>query len=216
MAVIPARAWFLSPFVLAALAATALLAGCGSDKKAAPTSTSRSGDLTIYAVESAGFAIGAPESWEGIGSEMAGPALEDAARTYPKLKPLIDAMSKTGAGVKLIAADSKTVDDFNTNMNVVTEPIQSGTTVEEYTQANVEAIESVFGVSVEETSTTLPAGDAGLLTWASTEQGQTLRRIQYYLVGDDSAYVLTYTTNTEEGSEYDAIFEESANSFRLL
>jgi hypothetical protein len=216
MAVLRARACFLGPFVLAGLAATALLAGCGSDSKAAPTSTSRSGDLTIYAVESAGFSIGAPKSWEGIGAEMAGPALEDAARTYPKLKPLIDAMNKTGAGVKLIAADAKTVDGFNTNMNVVTEPIQSGTTVEEYTQANAEAIESVFGVTADETSATLPAGEAGLLTWASTEQGQTLRRVQYYFVDDESGYVLTYTTNTEEGSEYDAIFEQSAESFRLL
>ena len=48
------------------------------------------------------------------------------------------------------------------------------------------------------------------------QTGRTLEYVQYAFIRDGNAYIVTYTTVPETGKQYDELFRESAESFRIL
>ncbi len=223
MAMLLARA--SKPLLVATLAA-ALAGGCGSDggsgagstgTGAARTATTEtSGNLTLYTVDSAGFAIGAPKTWKGIDSDTTAEGIEKAAGDNATMKRIFDAMRQTGTKVRFVAADPKTTGDFSTSMNVVVEPVPATITLDAYAEAASKSVSSALGASPKVEKVTLPGGDAAQFSYSIKQAGRTLEYVQYAFIRDGNAYIVTYTTVPETGKQYDELFRESAESFRIL
>jgi hypothetical protein len=227
-------------FALLVVLATAIGAGCGGSSPAttgaadtspgatqtvatSPTETSSgttdtaavSDALKLYTVESSGFAIGAPKGWKAVDSDTATAQIEKAAGGNATMKQVFEAMRHTGTKIRFIAGDPKATGAFVTNMNVVVEPVGSAMTLDSYIDANVSAISSVLGAKPEVEKVDLPAGEAAKFSY-KTNRGRTLVYLQYALVHEGNGYVMTFTTVPATGSRYDDLFEQSAESFRLL
>ncbi len=214
MAVPRARAVTLA----AALVAALLAGGCGSESSggAASTSTTQAGDVTVYTVDSAGFSIAVPNDWTGIDAEVGDDILAQEAEKNPALQPLVDALQSGQGGIQLIAAAPEPAEGFTANANVVTETVPAGFTIDQVLEGNLNTIESVFGVRPDGSMVTLPAGDAAKMVWSTTANGQTVERLQYLLLDGTTAYTLTFTSTAAQGDAYDEVFQQSAESFRLL
>jgi len=197
-------------------AATPDTGGETSTPPAAPPPAPVSDDLKVETVESAGFSVGVPKGWKAIDSDTASSAAAEAAGKNPALQQVFDAMKQTGTRIRLAAGDPKTTDDFATNMNVVLEPVGSGMTLDQYVDANVSAVSSVLGAKPKVEKVDLPAGEAGKFSYEVTQGALTLKYLQYAFVHDGNGYVLTFTTVPATGTKYDSLFEEAAESFRLL
>ena len=211
-----------------------LLAGCGGDggeeSEDAPapapsaTTTGASGDLELYEIESAGFALGIPESWNAASVDdlRESGALDEAAKENPNLAPFFEALRQPNSVMKFIAGDPKPREGFATNVNVIVEKLPSGVGAEEYEQANLANIRQGLALEGEiaEERVGLPAGDALRLEYqhgvGPTDEQVTLAVVQYIVTGEDQGYVLTYTTVPGALADYEARFDESAASFSLL
>ena len=243
MAMPLARASRLGFALLVALA-TAIGAGCGGSSPAttgaadtapgatqtlatSPTDTlsgatdtatvtaTTSDALKLYTVESSGFAIGAPKGWKAVDSDTAAAQFEKTAGDNTTMKQVFEVMRQTGTKIRFVAGDPKPTGAFVTNMNVVVEPVGSAMTLDAYIDANVSAISSVLGADPEVEKVDLPAGQAAKFSY-KTNRGRTLVYLQYALVHEGNGYVMTFTTIPATGSRYDDLFEQSAESFRLL
>jgi len=189
--------------------------GAGSTT-ASPPAPPVADTLKVETVESAGFSIGVPKGWKAIDSDTASAAAEKAAAKNPALAQVFAAMKQTGTRIRLAAGDPKATQGFATNMNVVLEPIDSKMTLDAYTTANTAAVSSVLGAKPKVEKVDLPAGEAAKFSYSVTQGTTTIKYLQYAFVSDGNGYVLTYTTVPATGSKYDTLFEQSAESFRLL
>jgi hypothetical protein len=172
--------------------------------------------LKVETVESAGFSIGVPKTWKAIDSDTASAAAAKAAAKNPALAQVFAAMKQTGTRIRLAAGDPKATEGFATNMNVVLEPVDSKMTLDAYVTANTAAVSSVLGAKPKVEMVDLPAGKAAKFSYSVTQGTTTIDYLQYAFVSDGNGYVITYTTVPATGSKYDTLFEQSAESFRLL
>lgn len=211
-----------------------LLAGCGgngdgngdADDAPAPaaTTTAESGDLEVYEVESAGFALGVPSSWDAASVDdfRESGALDEAASENPALAPYLEALQQPNSPMKFLAGDPEIREDFATNVNVIVEEIPATISAEDYQSANVSHIRRALQVEGElaEEQVELEAGPALRLEYrhevTQGGQGRELTVVQYILAGEGRGYVITYTTVPEALAEYEAQFASSAATFRLL
>ncbi len=200
--------------IVATVVVLAVVTACGGGSSAEP----EPGGVTPFAVPAAGFSIGVPTGWRGVDKANAQQALDDALAADPDLKAIFESLtSETSAGIQFVAVAPDKTDGFTTNANVVTEPLPDGMNNAAYFAANQDLIKSLFAVDPEATTVTLPAGEAGRLEYTRKDTGgRELRQIQYFLTDADTGYVMTFTTVPDAGSKYDAVFQESAESFRLL
>lgn len=215
------------------LSTLVLLAGCGGDgdesaNEPAPTpattTAAGSGDLEVYEVESAGFSLAVPASWNATSVDdfRESGALEDAAEENPNLAPFLEALSQPNSIMKFIAGDPELRQDFATNVNVIVEELPAGIGAEDYEAANLANIRQGLRVEGEiaEERVDLAAGPALRLEYdhgvAQAGEQLTLSVVQFIVTGEGEGYVVTYTTVPEALADYEPQFDESARSFRLL
>jgi hypothetical protein len=214
------------------LALLALLAGCGggddgggdTGSAAAPEPQGTSGGFTAYEVPSEGFAISVPEAWKAVSVDdvKESGAFERFAQENPEFQPYVEAFSGPNSVLKFIAIDPERTKDFSTNANVTVEPLPAGTSREQYLDAVVAKLGEI-GVAegdVEQETVKLPAGEADRISYESNvalgDVERALATLQYLIVANDKAYVLTYTALPELAEQSADDFAASAESFRLL
>ena len=211
-----------SALVLAAL----LLAGCGggSEGVGEPEAQRTTGGQTTYKVDSAGFSIAVPESWKTISADefSKGGGMEDVIRDTPVLRPYAEAFEGPNSVLKFVAVDPKVRNKFATNLNIIVEEVPAGMTIEGYQQAllsQLRAFEALQG-EIETERVELPAGPAARLTYhlklLAGGRQVTTSTLQYAIVLDGAAHILTYTTTPDLAFTYQDTFAESVRSFRPI
>ena len=223
----------LGPVVLAA-AVLLLLPACGGDgdeggepepsPAPATTTAAESGDQEVYEVESAGFAIAVPESWNAASVDdfRESGALEQAAEENPDLAPMLEALARPDSIMKFIAGDPELRKDFATNVNVIREELPAGMDQEGDEAANLANIGQALRVEgdIEEERVDVEAGEALRIAYEhGITQGGEERRfavVQYIVAREGEGYVITYTTVPDALAGYEPQFDESARSFRFL
>jgi hypothetical protein len=175
-----------------------------------------------YGVPSAGFTIAVSESWrtftaEEVFADSAG--LDEFIRENPDLAPYRDMLSDPRSPVKLIAADPNIRGNFATTMNVIVNDAPDGYSFDDFVRDSEPQIKSLAGMArdVKSDVVELPAGKAQRLSYNGhiTLGGQErpIATLQYGLVANGRAYILTYTTLPEFEADYRDDFERSAQSF---
>ena len=208
------------PYALAVL----LLAGCGgaNDSTGVETQTTAAGDTT-YDVASAGFTIAVPESWRTISADefAAGGEWEEVVTKTPALAPYAQAFQGPDSVLKFAAVDPEVQDDFATNLNVIVEELSADATLDDYEEAFISQLESLPNVvgEIDRQRVELPAGPAlrasYKLTLTTSGETLTVSTLQYALVEEGRAFILTYTTSPAQAAAYEDTFTRSAESFRL-
>ncbi|HVF13440.1 MAG TPA: hypothetical protein VM942_02515 [Acidimicrobiales bacterium] len=172
-----------------------LLAGCGSDPKA-PGTTAPPG-FTVFDEDKAGFSVAVPANWRDIplsddDSEFNG-TLNDLRIENPKLgTALVLARVARNNLAKMFAVDNEGTSMVNLSVDKPEEK-----TLDEIIAVTKPALtgDGVGATELTEEAVTLPAGPAVRLRFklpVSTDDGVVVvDEVQYYLLKDGKAYILT-------------------------
>lgn len=165
----------------------------------------------------AGFRIDSPSSW--IDVTRLSPQVLAKVKEVPALKPYVDSAQKSKA-VKLIVLDAgaKTLaNHFATSFNV----LEAQTTGDLRFQRDVNVAQlnasGLLTSKLQSHYVTLPAGKAVELRYRA-RYGTTapeVSQLQFLLLRDGVATVLTYTTLPKLASAYEPVFLRSAHSLRF-
>ena len=227
--------------LLGAAFATLVTAGCGggdaSESTDSPDATatadptasaaaSPSGDVPEgwerFESAEGGFAISVPRGWEAVDLSSGDiDAMVELLREDPQTAALADqlpAMLEQGVAFFAVNLDADSMaSGFATNLNVV---VQEDVTMslDLYVAGNVSFIEETFGVDVAREDVELPAGPAVRGEFeASFGEGTRVHQIQYYLVVDDRALIVTFSRAADdEFAELDDEFADIIDSLEIL
>jgi hypothetical protein len=166
---------------------------CGGDEEALPTSTPISGLIT-YTDEVNGFSFSYPDDWQIASDELT----ED----------IIDVMVLAPVACG----------DIPTNLNVASEglpyPMSVQTYYYEYNEWKLHAYPEYSLISSDELTVAGEVAIRNVFTWSLS--GQIPKQMQVYVVQDEKAWVMTFTTAPACWSQYEAVFDTIAASFQLL
>jgi hypothetical protein len=153
--------------------------------------TTSEGDLQQYESDEHGFSLGYPDGW----------TLQD--------------LQDSPADVAL-AADQSEVDGFAENVNVLVQQVPEGLTLDRYTQASKQGLESLEGFQLgSEGSTSLGGEPATWLEYEAVQQGVLLQFWQVWTVRGPKAYVVTYTGRGEGFDTFRMDVETIVRSFEF-
>jgi hypothetical protein len=174
-----------------------------------------------------GFAIGLPPRWRDIDVD---PQLIDESLqsiTDPQYQALLrqQTASLSGTGVKLFAFDftpsNVSSTGFTTNFNVVSETLPYAVSLDTYEQLTLGQLGQLDAVSkpIAHQRVTLPAGACSKLSYNISFTTGTTRTTssitQYLLINGLTAYVITFTTTTQQLATYAPMFTKIATTFTL-
>jgi hypothetical protein len=213
---------------LVAISLVAVITGCGSggdDPAPTPVGTTSSsvGDLAVYEVEDAGFALGVPRDWRAVSVTdfQKSENMDAFAEENPAVKPALDAIRQPDSPIKLVAF-APPEKGFSTNVNVTIEILPEGVSLTTYADAGVAQVERMLpDVNVSRGSVDLRAGTATRLEYdaefAASGRRLEVTYVQYVFVQDRKAYVITYASPDADSAErYRDDIESSIRSFRFL
>jgi hypothetical protein len=209
------------------LALTILVAaGCGGGAPSSSEPSGKQGEptgLAVHTVASAGFSVAVPRSWKTVTSNDLGSSRIEQLKKDSILGPLLDALAKPNAPVRLITVDTAAHDAYRTNMSVAIEPapdfsvegLASRQYADEYERVN--SADIVLG-SVENELLSLPAGKAAHLSFRyhSPDAGRVLAQHQYQFISAGKVYSLICNALPQHEDDYLQTFLASARSVRLL
>ena len=193
--------------------------GSASAESAAPAAEAGPEALTSYTISSAGITLGIPAGWRVVadGHPLSKADLDSVRKLEPELLPAIEAAAKPDSPVELFAFGSENAPaDFGSTALVVAEPLPSGVSADDYFAAREQNVRDLMAAVPETTEMTLPAGRALRLAYRHTTSHLTreIAQIDYAIVADGTAYVLTYSALPDEIESLQPVFEASAQSFR--
>jgi hypothetical protein len=168
-----------------------LACGDGGEPEQTPTPTPLSGFIT-YTNEVNGFSFSYPDDWQLASDELS-------------------------AGTDVMFLASVACSDVTTNFNVVSEDLPYSMSVQGYFENGKSYLQAFTGytpISDDELTVSGEPSIKHIYTWLLS--GQTLKQMQVYLVQDETAWVLTFTTAPNCWSQYEATFNTITDSFQLL
>jgi len=191
------RRQLLPRFKLTGLAAAIVpllvLAGCGSDPKA-PDTTAPPG-FTVFKDDKAGFSVAVPTDWQKVALNE---DLSKFNRTANQLRlenpklgtALVLARIVAQAGGKLFAVDKEGTASVNLTVGKAKEK-----SLDEIMGTTKPALTKAGATDLTDESLNLPSGPATRLRFklpVATDEGQVVvDEVQYYLLKDGKAYILT-------------------------
>lgn len=184
------------------------------DAEATTTTTEADDDLpagwTLY--EPGDFTIGLPEGWIDGEELVADPAFAAEVESILGGPEQVEALYSQ---LDLIAFDRTTFGTFGTNVNVIVNPRVPADTIENLEAQVPSQLQTAFAGEVTESTRTEIGGEEALrIVYEYTLQERPLVGVQYYVLGEDQAGVITFTT-TADGTPLDD-FTPIAESFRLV
>ena len=168
-----------------------LACGDGGEPEPTPTSTPISGFLT-YTDEVNDFSFSYPDDWQLASDELS-------------------------AGTDVMFLAPVACSDINTNFNVVSEGLPYSMSVQSYFEngkSYLQAFTEYTPISDDELTVAGEPSIKHVYTWLLS--GQTLKQMQVYVVQDETAWVLTFTTAPACWSQYEDTFDTITDSFQLL
>ena len=168
-----------------------LACGDGGESEQTPTSTPISGFIT-YTNEVNGFSFFYPDDWQLAADELS-------------------------AGTDVMFLAPVACSDINTNFNVVSEELPYSMSVQSYFESGksyLQAFTAYTPISDDELTVAGEPSIKHVYTWLLA--GQTLKQMQVYVVQDETAWVLTFTTAPACWSQYEDTFDTITDSFQLL
>ena len=122
---------------------------------------------TAHEVAADGFRLGLPPQWQKVAPGEVGASLETLRKDNPELAEMIEGQVAGSLNelVRFFAFDTRSptlAQEFATNINVVVEPLPSGTDFERYLEANLSQLRRVptVTVSLDDDDLALPGGRA--------------------------------------------------------
>ena len=161
-----------------------------SERDAAVLPDEKQEELVQYQSEEGKFSIGFPESWEVIEGVM--------GRDMVALAPAVDP------------------DDlFLENVNIIYAKLDAPITEEDYYKFNMQSLQKLLiDYDLEESSDVQLGGrDARKIVFTHTMGVVNAKVLQYLMLIDGQAYVLTFTADPLDFDKYLQQFERIANSF---
>jgi hypothetical protein len=185
---------------------------------------------TEYEQPENGFAIALPSSWRKINPDPASLAnvVQMLRQQNPELAELVESASARlqGSGVRFIAFDmsaDSVASGFLTSLNVLYQPLESGTTLDSFGESNVAELQKLTDLStpIERRAVQWPAGRALCLRYTiglDTSGGHraSLCLTQFLFVEGQDGYVLTFATTPGQLDHYRPLFEQIGRTFRVL
>lgn len=178
-----------------------------------------------HTVKAAGFNLGLPPGWKSVSTTNVDTAYKDLQDANPQLASLVrDQLgSSLSPLIKFLAFDVNSptlAQEFATNFNIAQLPLEDGTTFDGFLAQAITQIRNAPGVSkdVQSQRLELPAGESALIHAQWTIQmprGPQVSAIsQYLLLRSSTVYILSFTTLPSHLSQYSAVFDEIARTFR--
>ena len=221
------------PFIVIAIA----LAGCGSGEPSAPAASdaaSASADADLpggwerVEITDEGFSIGLPDDWGELSAQDLADSgvMEGMASANPEAAGVLgQAQAAIESGqIAFFAFDAEPSDatsTFAANVNVINAGEAEGSAADAAGEMAT-AIGAQIPVNGEVTTetATLPAGEAGVVRyeWTVTAADGTSNDVavtQYAILADGAGYILSFSTLVAEVGEYEPIFTDMAESFRV-
>ena len=186
-----------------------VLAGCGSAAKRVAIPDG----FTLRTVKKPAFSIALPASWRSFG-DNAHASAKDVAGTNKRLRLELETLARSSSPIRLVAIDTGATKKFSTNMNVLQTQVPSKLTFDEMARTEKrQLILSSHVKDVRQEETQVPAGRTLHLTYRPRPNVV----VQQYFVrhGDQSLYVLTYTSRSTDAAGYAATFDKSAHTFQV-
>jgi hypothetical protein len=185
---------------LIAFLSLALVAGACGDGSDSGTGPQPSPAETV--------ATGAPSGTQRLENTELGFTIDHPESWTPSDQPGVAA---------LLVNQESAQDGFAESVNVVSEEVPEEVSLDEYTEATIRNLEAGFGglEVIGEGPTTIGDLPAHSIEYRAEQQGQTLSFLQTWLIGDTTAFVLTYTGEGEGFDDYRSDAETIMESFRL-
>ncbi len=137
----------------------------------------------------------------------------DCSITYPSNWELNES-GLMGITFGLFSPQTSTEDLFRENVNLVVQDLTGmGIDLDQFTEISTNQISSMFTNSIIQLNERV--GDYQKLIYEGEQAPFNLSFEQYYWVKNDKAYILTFTTETEQFSNYQEIGEQIMNSFQI-
>lgn len=161
--------------------------------------------------ETSEFSIGLPEGWIDGEEMVSDPAFAEEVESILGGPEQVEALY---AQLDMIAFDETTLGSFGTNVNVIVNPRAPVDTIEGLEAQVPVQLQNAFAGEVTSSTRTEIGGEETLrVVYEYTLQGDPLVGVQYYVLGESQAGVITFTT-TAGGTPLDD-FTPIAESFRL-
>jgi hypothetical protein len=155
---------------------------------ASPASTVPSG-WTLHSDQADGFSIATPAGWVE--------------------------KSSSNQLVKILLSDPVT----NASVNVVVATVPTSVSLDDFEKANVRDAESNPGIQIHppinQQRVTLPAGEAGEVSYRATVSGIQASFRQYLMVKSGAGYVVTFTSPLESAATLGSTFDQIIDTFRI-
>lgn len=108
-------------------------------------------------------------------------------------------------------------DMFQENLNVVVGDLPEPMKLDEFTDANIDQIKSLFAAEVVDSSSTTLANNPARKVIYSLKQGEyDLKLMQIYMIKDTKAYVITYTAEKDKYSDLLETIQAMINTFEIF
>ncbi len=200
--------------------------GASDPPSAEPTdgSTGAPVDGTTYDQER--FTVVLPEGWEGVSSEDDGyqERLTELQAQYEEDEQAISSLATLesvldGGTISFIALDlgeATRTENFIANMNVITQDLGGQSlTLEDFVALNLEALEAQEGLvgTVDQRPAQLGESEATAVTYTQEQASFQNATYQFYAVSETHAYVVTFSSDTENFEQVQPTFDQIAEGF---
>jgi hypothetical protein len=185
---------------------------------AEPTASGTATGWERHVVADAGFAISVPDGWAAVDLTQGEleQILEEMYAQFPgatEYRAMIDEAMQSGlAFMALDFSPEGFENEFITNVNVLSG--EGAFPLSIFVAGNAETIESAFGVTTVQERVQLPVGEAVILHWELPDSHAVM---QYYLVGRDRSFVVTFSRQLgEEYATLKLLFAAIMETFEVL
>ncbi|MBS3067348.1 hypothetical protein J4450_01485 [Candidatus Micrarchaeota archaeon] len=135
--------------------------------------------------------------------------------TYPKNWELIE--TNTSAKIVIVATFEDENDSFRENIAIGIEDLTTNVQVQDYAIKNIEDIEKKLGIKSEGEDTVEINGIVSYKVIFSprTKNEISIKQMQVYMLKDNTAYILTFTSEEKNFDNYMNKVDEIINSFTI-
>jgi serine/threonine-protein kinase len=184
----------LAIFIMAIMILT-VLSGCTGGEEGTTTTTPAPTvppNFVTYENSTYGIRIMHPQEWEIMENYM-------------------------GTVVLFKASLEDASDMFQENLNVVVGDLPEPMKLDEFTDANIDQIKSIFAAEVVDSSSTTLANNPARKVIYNLKQGQyDLKLMQIYMLKGNKAYVITYTAEEDKYSDLLGTIQAMINTFEII
>ncbi len=210
-------------FVCLFLLSTAI--GCGntttpqspqSPQSPQPTTSLQVPVASWKTIKGNGVELSLPPNYEGGNPSKDLDALTQKLKAVgPEYTQGIQSLKANPNAVALLAFDPQSArSGFMTNVNITTEKVPSGTTIEQYLDAAVKQLGTQYQV-VERKVVSVGSYQAGRILAESIVEGKPIKQLFYLIKNGDTFWLVTYSTAKSEFDQRLPNFEKSISTFAL-